>query len=64
MNHDQKEKLHDEICKAVNLFYREWLKTNDPYEEDFESILEIEFPDYKFSLISASNEWLLWAFTC
>lgn len=35
----------------ANLLYREWLKTHDPYEDDFlTEVLEIHLPDIKFHM--------------
>lgn len=47
-----------ELTLAINLWYNEWLKTNDPFEAmpDFEMLLEQQFPEIKFSL--ANGEWI------
>ena len=34
---------------AVNKWYQEWLKANDPFEEDFDSELYQAFPSIIFS---------------
>jgi hypothetical protein len=46
-----------EIEIAVNLYYKEWIKTNDNYEAmpDFEMLLEEAFKNYKFTQLN--GEW-------
>lgn len=48
--------MYQNITKDVNLWYKEWLKTNDPFKDDFEAILVNEFPDLKFS--QSGDEWI------
>lgn len=44
--------------KLVNLYYQEWLKTNDPYtsEIDFKDLIS-EFGNFSFNIVT--NEWIL-----
>lgn len=46
----------EELTKAINLWYREWLNINDPYETDFEGLLHNQFPNHIFSL--HKEEWI------
>jgi hypothetical protein len=48
---------YNNMIQIVNAYYKEWLKTNDPYtaDEDFMDILERLCPDIKFSLTN-NNE--------
>ncbi len=50
--------MYQHLTKAVNLWYKEWLKLNDPYEAmpDFEMLLEQHFPNLKFS--QSGDEWI------
>jgi hypothetical protein len=50
--------MTEHITRAINLWYKEWLKTNEPYEAmpDFEMLLEQKFPNLKFSL--SGDEWI------
>lgn len=44
--------------KLINLYYQEWLKTNDPYTSDIDfKDLIMEFGN--FSLNINTNEWIL-----
>ncbi len=38
------------ILQLANAYYKEWLKTNDPYEDDFFSELEALAPGINFAL--------------
>lgn len=39
---------NQQIEALVNAYYTEWIKTNDPIEDDFEEILYEIMPDYRF----------------
>ena len=47
------------IEKLVNLWFAEWCKLNNRFEEDFESLLIKEFPELKFTYTVRTEEWIL-----
>lgn len=51
--------MKEEIETLVNRLYKEWLKTNDNYENDFEGELESLLPHIKFSYNTRTREWLI-----
>lgn len=54
--------MEKELEAVVNAYYKEWLKTNDPYEDDFEGELKTLGIDQWFTLNfnpSGFNEWIL-----
>ena len=44
------------MIKLVNMFYQQWLLTNDPYIEDFESLIS-EFGNFGWN--EGTQEWIL-----
>lgn len=52
---DGKGVMKEEVKILANLLYKEWLKTHDPYEDDFLSeVLEPACPEVIFHI--ANNE--------
>lgn len=51
--------MKEEIEILVNWLYKEWCMTNDPFEEDFENLLENKLPNLKFSFNIGTSQWIL-----
>lgn len=51
--------MKEEIQLAINLWYKEWLQINDPFEEDFEVLLVKYFPDMIFTYDTHSLNYIL-----
>ncbi len=51
--------MKEDIENLVNAFYKQWCLTNDPFEEDFEGLLESLMPNYTLHFNIGTHEWIL-----